>query len=360
MQLGQTNDPTELVPGDPREIYAIEARLIEYGDLLHEAGAGLGRIDTTAGWSGAAADAFHNVFHGQPGKWVQAGDAFHAAANALDSYACVLTWAQGKAADAISMWRTGTDHHQAAQDTLASAISQTDSAGQSAADAVGAARDLAPPKPSLWSRLTSDVASDFHTVVSGTVHMAEQFADEAASAAASLGNAALHDPGALAQTAAGLILTTLSAGGEAAGFVLDASGVGAIAGVPLDAVSAAGIAAGIGLTARGTITLVQDAVGPDRVEMGSNSGGGGGPGAGTSAPKSKQEITQQAGDLGYTRRISPQKAPFNSHGQPVYTDGDDYITPDVDGHNVSDGWKLFNRRGVRIGTYSWDLTRIKD
>lgn len=82
---------------------------------------------------------------------------------------------------------------------------------------------------------------------------------------------------------------------------------------------------------------------------------------GNEVKKSKEEVADQAGKLGYKRKISPQKAPFNSHGQPVYTDGKNYISPDVDSHNVTNGWKKFNRRGQRVGTYNWDLgTRLKD
>ncbi len=64
--------------------------------------------------------------------------------------------------------------------------------------------------------------------------------------------------------------------------------------------------------------------------------------------------------LGYKDRIPPQKAPFNSHGQPVYSNGKNYITPDIDGHNVSDGWKMFDKKGKRLGTYDKNLNRIKD
>ncbi|MCG8349512.1 MAG: toxin C-terminal domain-containing protein [Chloroflexales bacterium] len=60
-------------------------------------------------------------------------------------------------------------------------------------------------------------------------------------------------------------------------------------------------------------------------------------------------------DLGYTRRIPPQKAPFNSHGQDVFFNGKNYIPPDIDEHNVTHGWKMFNKKGQRIGTYSTDL-----
>ncbi|MFF9103735.1 toxin C-terminal domain-containing protein [Streptomyces rubrogriseus] len=67
----------------------------------------------------------------------------------------------------------------------------------------------------------------------------------------------------------------------------------------------------------------------------------------------------RAAELGYKRRISPQKAPVHSHGQEVFFNGKNYITPDVDGHNVSDGWKMFNKKGQRIGTYDADLNYIK-
>jgi hypothetical protein len=64
--------------------------------------------------------------------------------------------------------------------------------------------------------------------------------------------------------------------------------------------------------------------------------------------------------LGYTTRIPAQKAPFDSHGQEVFTNGKNYITSDVDGHNVSDGWKMFSRRGARIGTYDSELNYVKE
>jgi uncharacterized protein YukE len=81
----------------------------------------------------------------------------------------------------------------------------------------------------------------------------------------------------------------------------------------------------------------------------------------TQGPNTKEEIDEQAGILGYPKKIPPQKAPFNSHGMPVYTNGKDYITPDRDSHNVTNGWKTFNRRGQRTGTWNWDLTeRVKN
>jgi hypothetical protein len=73
------------------------------------------------------------------------------------------------------------------------------------------------------------------------------------------------------------------------------------------------------------------------------------------------QITEAANALGYSSRIPPQKAPFDSHGQPVFSNGKNYISPDVDSHNVTNGWKMFDRKGRRIGTYNSDFSeRIKD
>jgi uncharacterized protein YukE len=76
----------------------------------------------------------------------------------------------------------------------------------------------------------------------------------------------------------------------------------------------------------------------------------------TQDPKSKAEIDEQAALLGYPKKIPPPKAPFNSHGMPVYFNGKQYLTPDRDSHNVDNGWKTFSRRGNRTGTWNWDLT----
>ncbi|MBK4717051.1 S-type pyocin domain-containing protein [Tenebrionibacter intestinalis] len=74
----------------------------------------------------------------------------------------------------------------------------------------------------------------------------------------------------------------------------------------------------------------------------------------------KGNVAEEAAKkLGYNRRVAPNKAPFNSHGQPAFFNGKDYITPDVDGHNVSEGWKKFSKKGVRLSTYDKYLNRVK-
>jgi hypothetical protein len=75
----------------------------------------------------------------------------------------------------------------------------------------------------------------------------------------------LHHPGDVAAAAGGILLTAVSAGGEGLGVALDATGVGAVAGVPLNAVSAAGMVAGAGLTGAAATDLTMHAVSDDAV-----------------------------------------------------------------------------------------------
>ena len=175
MELGETSDPRQLVPGNPASVTATATAMRRYGDALHQAGTGLTRVDSTEGWRGPAGDAFRGKFQGQPGKWLIAGDCFHHAATALESYTGTLQWAQGRAADAIRHWNAaqtasnqarvqheqdqqlaghdlpftdpGTAGRQAAQNILDDARAKLRGAGDAAAAAVRTARDQAPQKP---------------------------------------------------------------------------------------------------------------------------------------------------------------------------------------------------------------------
>jgi putative RNase toxin 21 of polymorphic toxin system len=68
-----------------------------------------------------------------------------------------------------------------------------------------------------------------------------------------------------------------------------------------------------------------------------------------------QSEQRAAERLGFNRVV--KDAPFNSHGQKVYTDGSRYITRDVDSHSGG-VWKMFDRRGNRLGTFDANLNRI--
>lgn len=285
MELGETEDPKQLVPGHPASVTTTLTAMRSYGDALHQAGAGLSRIDTTDGWSSPAGDAFRAKFHGQPGKWLVAGDCFHNAADALDTYNATLEWAQGRAADAIRQWNDaqaatgqaraqhdqnqrlaghdlpfndpGIAGRQAAQATLNDARAKVRSAGDQAAAAVGTARDQAPQKPGFWS----DLGHFFSDLGAGVANVAGTVVN----GVASFGNAVIHHPGDLVTTLAGAGLMAVGAGGEIGGAALDATGVGAVIGVPANVVSAGVIATGGAMAAAGAGDLMMHASSDDRV-----------------------------------------------------------------------------------------------
>jgi hypothetical protein len=291
-ELGQTNDPTALLPGSPDALNLSVELLNSYGDMLDEAGAGLRRIDTSAGWAGPAADGFHNAFQGQPAKWTQAGDCFHSAGTAVNNYISTLTWAQEQAADAISQWSKGqaataqaqaqhaqaaasgssapnipfvdpgNAQRQAARQTLARAQAQLVSAGNTAADAVDKARDQAPPKPGWLSSLGTGIEN----FAGDAWHDAENAGANFVNDIASFGNAAIDHPGEMLSAFGGAALTVISSAGEVGGGALDATGIGAVAGVPLNVASAAGIATGVGITGAAMVAMAGHAAGDDHVE----------------------------------------------------------------------------------------------
>jgi RHS repeat-associated protein len=72
-----------------------------------------------------------------------------------------------------------------------------------------------------------------------------------------------------------------------------------------------------------------------------------------------QSLGREAERLGFKRRIPPQKAPFDSHGQEVFSNGRRFITRDIDSHSGG-VWKMYDRQGRRLGTYDAKLKRIGD
>ncbi|MFF4034679.1 putative T7SS-secreted protein [Streptomyces sviceus] len=303
-ELGETSDPRELVPGNPDSLTTTAQALLAYGDVLIEAGEGLAKIDTEDGWRGPAGDAFRDRFHGQPARWTEAGNEFHTAANALYDYLHTLRAAQQRAADAISRYARGeaattnakNAHDRqvteargkgdtteipfndpgeadraAARADLDTARGNVNTAGHTAAALVRKATESAPERPGFWSKV-GDVLGD---VGEGLLNGGKTVVNDLAS----FGNAMVQHPGDSAAMLGGMLLAGVSAGGEGLGVALDATGVGAIAGVPLNVVSAAGITAGVGLAGAGAVDLAQHATSDSQVEplrMNSEGSGTGG------------------------------------------------------------------------------------
>jgi hypothetical protein len=113
-ELGQTNDPKALVPGNAEAIVDKARVLRARAEDALSAGHALKRIDTGA-WTGEASARFHETHQTEVPRWMQAGDSLNAAATALDDYAACLSWAQSQAAEAIHLWNQGQAATQQAQ-----------------------------------------------------------------------------------------------------------------------------------------------------------------------------------------------------------------------------------------------------
>ncbi|GLZ45909.1 hypothetical protein Acsp06_20940 [Actinomycetospora sp. NBRC 106375] len=277
-ELGATDDPATLIPGDPAVLRSAGGTYHRYAGMLRDAAAGLGQVAAPEGWSGPAADGFRAAFHPEPRRWQDAATAFVEAARAVDDHAAALEWARGRAGDAVARWaaagaaseaaRTQYDRAIAAgatptpfvdpgetarvdaQAVLTQARRHVRESGDRSAAVVTAACAAAPSAPGFWGRLADGTGA---------------VAADAGNALASVGNALLGHPADVAAMVAGGALATVSAVGVVGSVALDATGVGAVGGVPLGGLSAAGVATGVGIAGVGAADVVQHAVTDDRV-----------------------------------------------------------------------------------------------
>ncbi|MER7196736.1 type IV secretion protein Rhs [Streptomyces sp. CB01635] len=106
-QLGQTEEADELVHGNPDKIRESSKHLKDFHTAFDHVSQGMKKVDSS-GWAGEGGDAFRKKFGVHPTKWAEASDACDKAAGALDAYADTVKWAQGKAKDAIDLYKKGT------------------------------------------------------------------------------------------------------------------------------------------------------------------------------------------------------------------------------------------------------------
>ncbi|MCX3061784.1 hypothetical protein OFY01_18860 [Streptomyces sp. GXMU-J5] len=120
-ELGSTNDPKELIPGDAGKLGQLETELTKWAKTFDGVGNGLRDLRIN-GWHGKAHDAFWPTLGKEKKNWYFASDAMTDAAKAVKSYVGTLTWAQGQAGTAIDKWNSGD--HAAAEHLLKTARSQ--------------------------------------------------------------------------------------------------------------------------------------------------------------------------------------------------------------------------------------------
>lgn len=213
-ELGETDDPTDLVPGEPARIDESATDMRKLADAFREASDGLGKLGTDQ-WQGEAAEKFNSYFADETPKWRDAAEAFVPAADALVTYKGSVERGQRDAATAIRLYNeakqateqaekqyeAAADEHdraafaatfsndpaptpmapfsdpgkakrEQAQRLLEDARRAVKDAAGQAAQVITKAKDRAPEKPGLLSQLGANIEDTFDTVVSQTESIA--------------------------------------------------------------------------------------------------------------------------------------------------------------------------------------------
>ncbi|MFG2211800.1 putative T7SS-secreted protein [Streptomyces sp. NPDC048638] len=114
-QLGESDDPKELIHGDVAKINESAGHLKDFYAAFERVGQGIRKLDAGS-WKGKAAESFHEKFDAHPKDWMRTADACEAAWKALDSYAETVSWAQKKAQSAIDAWKAAEEKSKKAYD----------------------------------------------------------------------------------------------------------------------------------------------------------------------------------------------------------------------------------------------------
>ncbi|WP_348525406.1 putative T7SS-secreted protein, partial [Nocardia brasiliensis] len=184
-ELGETEDPKELIRGEPAEISSTAQTLQKMATAIDSTGQALKQIDA-AEWVGEGADAFNAVYDKQPKLWFDCADAFTSAAKAMEAWHNEVKTGQGKAADAIDKWKaadaeerrqknwwnsltgeqqaqttlvdTWTSMRNEAREILRGARTQRDNGASIAVGAFSAATDKAPKEPPFTDRWIANIS----------------------------------------------------------------------------------------------------------------------------------------------------------------------------------------------------------
>lgn len=210
-ELGDTDDPKELVPGDVATLDETASGLRKLGTACQEAYGGLSKLDV-GHWTGGAAEKFEQYFAKETPKWRDAAEAFGPVVEALTTYKGAVERAQREAAEAIRLYNEakkvtedaerqydaaasqfekafmaaqvsgdsapaplapfsdpGKAQREAAERMLADARSALRSAAAEAAAVVTRAKDKAPEEPGFLSKLGASIEDSVEKTVDQVV-----------------------------------------------------------------------------------------------------------------------------------------------------------------------------------------------
>jgi RHS repeat-associated protein len=179
-QLGQSEEPDELLHGDPAKIREAVLHLAKLSLAFDTGHTGLTHLDP-GDWDGAGAEAFRAKFKTQPAKWAHAATACAQAGLALETYAETVDWAKGQAKEAVRLWKQGTAARKTAADAYNKAVDQYHDDVDTYNDKVDDGKDpgTKPVKPGAF---TDPGAKDKQTA-KDTLNAARKQRDSAATAA---------------------------------------------------------------------------------------------------------------------------------------------------------------------------------
>lgn len=127
MQLGETEDPKQLVHGDAGKIDEAVSHLSDLATAFGNISAGMSGIDT-GNWQGQAGAAYEEQWSKTPADWARAQAACEKASGALKSFSSTVTWAQDQAAEAIRQWKEAEAKQKAALDAHNAKVSDYNTA----------------------------------------------------------------------------------------------------------------------------------------------------------------------------------------------------------------------------------------
>lgn len=126
-ELGDTDNPKELVPGDVATLEETANGLRKLSVACQEAYAGVSKLDV-GHWTGEAAEKFGGYFSKETPKWRDAAEAFGPAVDALTTYKGAVERAQQDAAEAIRLYNESKAETEAAEKQYDAASSQHEKA----------------------------------------------------------------------------------------------------------------------------------------------------------------------------------------------------------------------------------------
>ncbi|QFU91832.1 putative T7SS-secreted protein [Amycolatopsis sp. YIM 10] len=180
VELGQTTNPRDLIPGEPEAITNDLRQLVGNIDLVGGVGDGLQGIDPRE-WTGEGANAFRDAFGAAVPRWFQAVDFLGQGGEKLADYGDTLTWAQGEAQRAIELFTEAQAVSRAALEQFNGLARQAVEAGQS----IGLFQD---PGEGLAQEARAILAAAREAVASTGGAVADAFGGDGASLLETAGN----------------------------------------------------------------------------------------------------------------------------------------------------------------------------